>query len=197
MQIFNLPQQSEEWFELRKGKMTASHAQAIGLNGAGLKTYIRELMAEYYSKGTKKRFSNFQTDRGNDLEPSAAMVYSFKTGLEVQRDIGFVLMGDYVGCSPDSFVCSDGLAEIKCPDDKAYFDLLLDGKIESKYIWQMQMQMLVCGKSWCDFVAYNPNFKQDVWIDRVLPDPKKFDALKAGFESGIKMINEIKERLAA
>ena len=49
MQIHNLEQGSPEWFEIRKLKMTASNATPIGANGAGLKTYILDLVAEHLS----------------------------------------------------------------------------------------------------------------------------------------------------
>ena len=38
VKIYEVNQGSPEWFELRKGKVTASHAQAIGNNGRGLDT---------------------------------------------------------------------------------------------------------------------------------------------------------------
>ena len=65
MKIINCEQGTPEWFEERKGIMTASHAQAIGNAGKGLDTYIHELMAEYYSSGEKEQFSNKHTERGN------------------------------------------------------------------------------------------------------------------------------------
>ena len=54
MKIYNFEQGTEEWFKIRKGKITASHAQAIGNNGKGLETYLNNLMAEYFSSGEKK-----------------------------------------------------------------------------------------------------------------------------------------------
>ena len=49
MKIHNMPQSSPEWFAIRKGKITASHAQAIGNVGKGLETYTIETMAEFFS----------------------------------------------------------------------------------------------------------------------------------------------------
>ena len=41
----DVEQKSEAWYELRKFKMTGSHAQEIGNCGKGLDTYITELCA--------------------------------------------------------------------------------------------------------------------------------------------------------
>lgn len=197
MKIFYFEQYSDEWWAIRDEKMTGSHAQAIGANGAGLKTYIRDdVMLYTYSKAEKVQYNNDVMERGLLLEPQAAMAYEFRTNITT-KTVGFIVHNDYVGVSPDRFAGDDGLIEIKCPIDKTYFKLLLDGKIDSKYMWQMQMQMLVCDKKWCDYVVYNPNFKNDLFIKRVFPDEEKFKALERGFESGIKMINEIKVKMGA
>ena len=188
-----MEQRSEEWFEIRKGKMTASHAQAIATNGKGLVTYIREKMCSLYSTSEDVGYTNSAMENGIEQEKVAKMLYEFESDKTV-TDVGFVVYNDYVGCSPDGFA-DDGLIEIKCPTDKVYFNLLLDKKIDSKYEWQMQMQMLVCGRDWCDYVVYNPNFKQQLFIKRVLRDEEKMKKLEIGFESGIKMMKEIKKEV--
>lgn len=191
LQIINVDQGSDEWFELRAARLTASHAQAIAANGAGLKTYVRIKMSEYYSCAEKEYFSNADTERGNALENEAGLLYAWENDVEVSK-VGFVVYNDYVGCSPDLLVNDNGLAEIKCPADKTYFNYLMDKKIDSKYMWQMQAQLLICGKEWCDYVVYNPNFETNIVVQRVFPDKDKFEKLEKGFESGQKMIEEIK-----
>ena len=68
----------------------------------------------------------------------------------------------------------------------------MDEKIDSKYDWQMNMQLLVCGKEWCDYVVYNPNFDKNLFVKRVLPNKKKQDKLREGFKMAEKLITEIK-----
>lgn len=194
MKIHNVAQLSPEWFKLRQKRMTASHAQAIAANGKGLNTYITKLMQEYYSTQEPEHFSNKHTDRGNELEDSAVFLYSVETGLNTQP-VGFVEYSEHVGCSPDRFVQKNGTVEVKCPDDKVYFQYLLDGKIDTKYVHQMQMQMLICEKSFCDYVVYNPNYERKIIIKRIEPDLKAWDKLKIGFESGEKLIKEIEEKI--
>lgn len=191
----NITQLSPEWFALRAKKLTASHAQCIAAQGAGLKTYILEMMSEHYSNTPKEPFNNHHIERGILLEKSAGMVYSFDRKIKTQK-VGFVTIGDYVGCSPDLFANDDGLAEIKCHADKKHFDLILDGKFESQYVWQCQCQMFICGKKWCDLVSYNPNFKQYLIVHRIKPDQEKFDKLQKGFMIGKKMIDEIERKMS-
>ena len=131
-------------------------------------------------------------ERGNKLESDALALYAWEHNHDVKR-IGFVIYNDYVGCSPDAFVDADGMGEVKSPKDTTYFKLLMDEKIESKYIWQMQGQMLTCEKKWCDFIAYNPNFKRKLFVKRIFPDEKKFAKLEEGFKIGKKLIKEIEE----
>jgi len=194
MEIYNIPQLSDEWWEIKKKKLSAGHAQAIGSCGKGLVTYVNEIMAEYYSNAEKKSFSNYHTERGIELEDSAGMVYSFEKNIDIKK-VGFVVYNEFVGCSPDLFCGDDGLAEIKCPDDKGFFGLLLGEEPDSKYVWQCQMQLLICEKAWCDLVYYNPNYSKSLIVKRILPDKEKFSKLLAGFEMGIKLIKEIESKI--
>jgi predicted phage-related endonuclease len=195
MTIYECEQKSDEWFSLRKGKMTASHAQAIGNNGKGLDTYIIGLMAEYYSSGEKEMFSNFHTDRGNELEPQARSIYELTTGQTVQ-EVGFIEYDEFTGCSPDGLVGEDGGLEIKCLNDVAHFKHLLNGadEIDSGYIWQIQMNLLITGRKWWDYVAYNPNFQQSTFVHRFTPDEEMHKKLLTGITEGAKKIKDIKSK---
>lgn len=191
-----IEQGSEEWFDLRAGKMTASHAQAIGNHGKGLDTYIVDMMAEFYSSGEAEQFSNKHTDRGNELEPVARQVYEFENDVEVDT-VGFIEYNEYIGVSPDGLVGEDGGIEIKCVDDTAYFKHLLNGEseIDSKYIWQVQMSLKVTGRKWWDLVIYNPNYTKSMCVYRIVPDEEKFAELEIGFAKGIELINNIKNKI--
>lgn len=196
MKIHNFEQRTTEWFNIRKAKVTASHATAIGNCGKGLETYIIELMAEYYSSGEKESFSNRHTERGCELEDQAKDIYELTTGLKVDN-VGFIEHSEFVGGSPDGLVGEDGGIEIKCIDDVGYFKLLLNGEkeISSGYIWQIQMYLLITNREWWDFVAYNPNYKQSIFIHRIFPDKDKQEKLKEGFKISEVKIKEILSKL--
>lgn len=196
MKIINCEQGTPEWFDSRKGVMTASEATAIGNCGAGLKTYIHKMMAEFYSSGEKEHFSNRHTDRGNELEPIARAIYEFENDVEVET-VGFIKRDEDTGCSPDGLVGEDGGTEIKSPDDIKYLDYLLKGEkaIDSGYIWQVQMNLLITGRKWWDLIIYNPNFEKSMRVFRIYPDQEKFEALEKGFIMGRELINEIKHKI--
>jgi exodeoxyribonuclease (lambda-induced) len=189
-------QGTPEWLEVRKGKMTASHAQAIGNNGKGLHTYVHDLMADSFSSGEYESYSNKHMDRGNELEDQARTIYELETDQTVEQ-VGFIDHDAYSGCSPDGLVDDDGMIEIKCMDDKKHFRVILYGEkeIDSKYIWQMQMQMLVADRKWVDFIAYNPNFKQSLIIHRIKADKDTQDKILEGIATGTALIKQINIKL--
>ena len=189
-----MEQRSEEWYAIRKGKMTASKAHVVITNGTGLDTYISELMAEYYSSEPQEQISNKDIQRGIDLEPQARNMFMLETGLTVKQ-VGFITVNEYVGCSPDGLIGGDRLIEIKCPSDKVYLELLMSEKVDPKYYAQMQFQMLVTRRTSCFYVAYNPNFEKDLFIKEIERDEVMIGKIKEGIEAGITLIKEIKEKI--
>ena len=192
MKIYNFEQRTEDWYNIRKGKMTASNAETIIANGKGLETYIYNLMAEYYSSAEKENYINADMQRGIDLEPEARLEFEFYTDLDVQ-EVGFIEYNEFIGVSPDGLIGNDGLIEIKCPNDSIYFKLLLSNNIKPEYIAQMQMQMYVTERQYCYFVSYNPNFEKSLYIKKINRDEEMIDKLKKGLERGTQLIKEIKE----
>ena len=192
MKIHNFEQRTDEWYAIRKGKMTASNAETIIANGKGLETYIYNLMAEYYSSAEKENYINADMQRGIDLEPEARLEFEFYTDLDVQ-EVGFIEYNEFIGVSPDGLVGDDGLIEIKCPNDSIYFKLLLSNNIKPEYIAQMQMQMYVTNRQYCYFVSYNPNFEKSLYIKKINRDEEMIEKLKKGLERGTELIKEIKK----
>ncbi len=192
MKIHNFEQRTEDWYNIRKGKMTASNAETIIANGKGLETYIYNLMAEYYSSAEKENYINADMQRGIDLEPEAKIEFQFYTGLDI-KEVGCVELNEYILASPDGLIGDNGLIEIKCPNDSIYFKLLLSNNIKPEYIAQMQMQMYVTDRQYCYFVSYNPNFEKSLYIKKINRDAEMIDKLKKGLERGTQLIKEIKK----
>ena len=192
MKIHNFEQRTEDWYNIRKGKMTASNADTIIANGKGLETYIYNLMAEYYSSAEKENYINADMQRGIDLEPEARLEFEFYTNLDVQ-EVGFIEYNEFIGVSPDGLIGDDGLIEIKCPNDSVYFKLLLSDNIKPEYIAQMQMQLYVTDRQYCYFVSYNPNFEKSLYIKKITRDEEMIEKLKKGLDKGTELIKEIKK----
>lgn len=181
-------QGSPEWFEVRKGKMTASHGTAIAANGKGLVTYCREIVIAMISE--PEHYVNKDMERGNEYEPIARQAYEFENNVTVQQ-VGFIEHNEYSGCSPDGLIGTDGGLEIKARNDKIHFGLLIGDAVDSGTQWQIQMNLLFTGRKWWDFCSYNPHFKMSLFQKRFYPDPIKQQKLKLGLVSGEKMIKEL------
>lgn len=199
MKIHNVEQRTEEWYALRNQyPLSSSKAQAIGNAGKGLETLVWEKMAERYSIADKDQYTNKDLDRGIELEPQARSIYELKTG-NVVTEVGFVTndkISKVGGTSTDGLINEDGVLEIKCFEDKKHFQYIVDGlEIESQYEWQCQMELLITGKDYCDFVAYNPNFKESLLIVRTTADKEKREAILEGLKKGEKIIKEIETKL--
>jgi len=195
MIIHQMEQGTLEWLAIRKGKITASNATAIGNCGKGLDTYILELMSEYYSSGERVYYTNADIERGNELEELAASMYEMEIGVVLEK-VGFVEYNEFVGCSPDRFCGEHGLLEIKCLNDKNHFKILLEGEkaIDSAYLWQVQMQLLITKRLWADLVFYNPNFKKSLSMFRIEPCQTKQVKLLEGFAISEAKIKSIKNQ---
>ena len=194
MKTYNFEQGSAEWLKVRLGKFTASHAQAIQANGAGLKTLVFEKVAEILTQKKPEQYINSDMERGNELEAEARTSYELDTGNQV-KEVGFCELNQYVGASPDGLISDDGLVEFKCPNDKVFTEFLYTKKVDTKYIAQMQMQMFVTDRKWCDYVIYNPDFPTPVVITRIERDEKAIEKIKIGLSTGELMVKKILEEI--
>lgn len=194
MIIHDVLQGSLEWFAVRAGKLTASNAQAIAAQGKGLESLVWETLAAKYATTQEELWSNADMERGKELECLARMAYSAETG-ELVDEVGFVEHDEYCGCSPDGLVGEDGGIEIKCHNNTKFFQFSVEKEIDSKYQWQIQMNLLITGRKWWDYVAYSQNFENGLVIVRVFPDQKMQEKILAGLEKGREIIKGISSRL--
>lgn len=198
MKVYNFEQNTPEWYEVRKLKFTASNASTIMAMGAGLKTLIGEMLADYYSSGEYEEFSakytNSQMERGHKFEDKARAIYELETGSKVKQ-VGFIELDEYIGCSPDGLVGEDGLIEIKNPSDKVFLDQIETKKIKKEYLDQMQFQMFVTNRQWCDYFAFNPNFTPSFIKIRVERDPDTQLKIVEALKSAVDILLDRKSKL--
>ncbi len=174
----NVVQCSEEWFAIRLGKVTASKIADLMAKtktgySASRANYMAQIIVERLTGQKQESFTNAAMQWGTDNEPQARAAYELETGLAV-KEVGFV---DHPtikmsGASPDGLIGDDGQLEIKCPNTATHIDFLLTGDIEGKYIKQMQWQMACTGRSWCDFVSFDPRLPVNLQLKivRVIRD---------------------------
>ena len=192
MIIHEMEQRSDEWFEVKKGKFSASDANTIQALGKGLDSLVYKKVAEIISGKDQDEYVSADMERGVENEDFARTAYEIATG-NIVKQAGFIELDEYTGCSPDGLVGDDGLVEIKCQRGYKYVELAVTKEIDKKYLDQMQMQMYVTGRKWCDYVCYDENFPEPLII-RIDSDPEVHAKIKKGLDYGIKKLQETLER---
>lgn len=172
-------QGTAEWHAARLGCVTASKisdVMAQGRGGAPSATranYMAQLACEILTGIPTEGYTNGAMEWGTAHEPQARASYTLVTGRDVQ-EVGFVTHPtlERSGASPDGLVGNDGLVEIKCPNTATHIETLRGGKIDLKYMRQMQWQMACTRRSWCDFVSFDPRLPDNLslHIQRVKSD---------------------------
>lgn len=154
--IIECEQRSPEWFEVRRGKITASNAHRL-LTSAKFSTFKYELLAETLTPYVDDEgYVNDAMQRGIDLEPVAIDSYCEDTEATDVYKVGFCISLEYpiCGASPDILVDEDGLGEVKCPNTATHFRYIEVGPT-SDIIAQMNFQMFVLEREWVDFITFD------------------------------------------
>jgi putative phage-type endonuclease len=172
-------QRTEDWYAARIGKATASRfrdaiaALKSGAPAQAQRDYLTELVVERLTQQPIQRFQNAAMTWGTEQEPAARAAYERVTGISVE-ETGFVAHDTLMaGCSPDGLVDWDGLVEIKCPWNTAvHIETLLNG-MPAEHIPQVQGQMWITGRQWCDFVSFDPRMPAELQlhVQRINRDP--------------------------
>ena len=174
-----MDQRTDEWFASRLGKATASRIADIIAKtktgpSASRENYAVQLVLERITQSKGESYNNAAMQWGTETEPLARQAYELKRGLFVD-EVGFIDHPTIAnsGASPDGLVGTDGLVEIKCPNSATHMETLVTRKIPQKYIPQMTWQMACTGRSWCDFVSFDPRFPEhlQIFIERIEYDP--------------------------
>ena len=190
---------SKRWYEEHFTRLSASNFGEI------IKSKQPVKMCAKLLKPFKSQFSSGAIQWGKENEKKARDQYScqLKEGLVV-TDSGFHLEG-FLGASPDGIIydtVSDstiGIIEIKCPysirditvteaSTKSSFYCCIDENNEihlkkrHNYYFQVQGQLAILKREWCDFIVWTPKglfvericFDNDFWYHHCLPSLKSF-----------------------
>lgn len=179
-------QGTPEWFDVRRGKVTASRVPDLVARtksgwGASRVNYMAELIAERLTGTSTSSYTNAAMQWGTEMEPEARAAYEFRRDCDV-AEVGFVEHPVIAmsGASPDGLIGDDGLVEIKCPNTATHIDTLMGQGVPSKYLLQMQWQMACTGRKWCDFVSFDPRMPESMrlFIKRVTRDEHEVMSLE-------------------
>ena len=161
-----IEQGSNEWFAMRAGKVTASRVADILATtrtgpSASRQNYLIELALQRSTGNIEPSYTNAAMEWGTQTEPQARAAYEVETGNFVDQ-VAFIDHPTiaWFGCSPDGLVGDDGLIEIKCPNSATHWEYFKAKKPPQKYVIQIQTQLAVTGRKWCDFVSFDPRMPE-------------------------------------
>lgn len=172
-------QNSAEWFEARRGRITASRIVDVlsflsrksknGGRGDPAKAhidYLKELRGERITgKTTAKHYVSPYMDHGMEYEHVARIAFKAESGLPVMK-VGFAIHPelDYSGASVDALAGDRAIVEIKCPQIETHLDYREAGIVPPEYEHQCQWGMEVCQRESCYFVSFHPDAPDDLRI---------------------------------
>lgn len=190
--------ETQDWFTHRKGRITASIASKVMhfKDNDNFDNYIvKSIMGESNNASTAAM------EYGKTNEEVARQLYYHKYKTSHKRfkvsECGLIISEEYpyLGASPDGLVtcncCHDGIIEIKCSykfrdvsvteacRDKTFHCYIAENgdvhlKRTSAWYEQIQMQLGVTKKQYCDFVLYT---KKELFIERIHLDESFWNSL--------------------
>ena len=207
MIIIDCEQGTEAWHVARAGVITASNFKlcTTTLKSGKNKGEVSKAAREYAFRIAVELISGQPLDdnfyetyamrRGRELEEEARLKHEEKKGILVDQS-GIILTDDRkFGASVDGFIDLDGCSEYKCfIGPSSLMPILLDGNLEDIEA-QMQGQMWVTDRKYCDFVLYCPALKpidKDLTIITVQRDDDYIAEMEEGLIEFDKLVNEYK-----
>ena len=204
-----LEQRTDEWLQARVGKVTASQFKHVlaktqkGTPTAARTTYLWQQVIERLTGQPAPVARTVAMQWGTDQEPFALQAYNEAHLVNIET-VGFVRHSTLaVGCSPDGLVTEDmaatGLVEIKCPYNSAvHLETWLNGMPE-EHMAQVQGQMWLTGREWCDFVSFDPRMPADLqlYVQRVQRNPEFIAGLEREIVTFLSEVDAIVGKLQA
>lgn len=142
MPLLPFKQGSPEWYDARRGKVTASVAAAIlGVGPNGWLWAYNQICGEGQA-------DNRHMAWGREHEAEARLDYEVASGYCVEQT-GFWVHPqlDWLGASPDGLINDDGLVEIKCPGE-------VPSEVPAHHAIQMRVQLACTERKWCDYYVW-------------------------------------------
>jgi hypothetical protein len=192
-------QNSDEWFNARIGKITASHFDEIMPSSKQKKLPYNDTQAKYLYKVAAEILTNEREDSytskhmewGNTYEPFAKKFYS-DLNMCVVRDPGFFTDEAFLGDSPDGIIERERTLEFKCPTSKQHFFYsLYPEELYKAYRWQAIGHCFFTGIHQGSVCSYDPRFPEDKRLIEYKFEPtlEEFTQLNNRLEECVYTIN--------
>ena len=192
MEILKCEQGSEEWYEAKLGIVSTSNFDKVLNKGSGRGLYMRKLAAERLTGITQSGYSNENMENGLETEPQAREYYEGRNNCKIEQ-VGFIKRDNWVGTSPDGLVDKDGQIEIKCPIPSTHIENILKAKMPALYRPQVQGQLWITERKWCDWISFCPSIKDRPFFSvRILRDEEYIKELAIKVTM---FVNELKKMI--
>jgi len=203
MPWIDINQNTDEWLDLRMGKVTGSTIGKIMANfgrafGEPAKKLAVNIGVEQIS-GIRQgdEYTNANMERGHIEEPIARQFYEEQYFVEVTNG-GFYDNGK-TGCSPDGRVGADGLVEIKSAIATMHYDRIKRGSYDPQYKWQFIFNLKESGRDWIDFISYCSSYppKTKLFVYRLEKEKlkKEYQMIDDRLGEFFEMLKTVKERI--
>jgi hypothetical protein len=189
VETHDVKQYSDEWWALRRGRLTSSQADTLLTPTGKISTQYKATLCRNlammlgWQEQDQDNFSTQWTERGSALEAEALSWLAVDQDINGDR-VGFVtcesVYNGLVGTSPDAIYRNESgdwcPIEIKCPMPATHIKYLLEGDLPKEYQAQVHFHMAVMGSPEAVFMSYSPDCEP--LIIRVAADSKT-DAMLA------------------
>lgn len=169
MIILDLEQGSDEWFAARCGIPTTSmFGNIITPNGRASDSslpYMEQLLAEHHAgKPVDAWRGNKYSEEGKKREPEAEALYELISDSTI-TPVGFIYKNEdrLVGSSTDGLIDTNGVFEQKNPKAATLVHYVLADKLPNIYVPQVQGELWITDRDWCDFMVYHPEIGHKIW----------------------------------
>ena len=195
--IIECEQGSPEWFEARRGIPTASRYGDVLAEGKGIMRarYMRQLAGEILTEEPMETYKNAKMERGKEHEPDLRNRYAYDHDINVEQ-VGFLRSTMLAtGCSPDGLIGVDGMLEIKSSEPDLLIELLDSGRAPTQHMAQIQGNLWITGRDWCDLVIGWP--KLPLFVVRVKRDEAYMANLRRELDRFNQELHEMVGRIKA
>jgi hypothetical protein len=199
----DIPQNTDEWFGMRGGKLTSSNLGKIMANfgkafGEPAKKYAVNIAIEQITGNPiSSDYTNEHMQRGHDQEPIANELYQIET-FGVVTNGGF-FGSDFVGCSPDGLEGDSGVIEIKSVISSVHYANVKRQAVDPAYRWQCIGNLKFTGRNWLDFISYCADYPigKQLFIHRIKKEDlvDEFKMLDTRIAEFKKLVDECKNNI--
>ena len=199
----DIKQNTDEWLDLRAGKVTGSSIGKVMANfgkafGRPAKDLAVSIAVELVTGNRQENnYTNSHMDRGHQEEPIARLLYEEEFFVDVTN--GGFYDNITTGSSPDGRVLDCGLIEIKSAIPSIHYERIRKESYDSAYKWQLIFNLKESGRDWIDFVSFCSFFPEDkkLYVKRLSREDlqKEYDQIDERLGEFFSLVNEVRARI--